>query len=87
MVLYSWYRTIYNVAEIIPSVQISKTIISDHDLIQVNTNLEKTWKKAEINTHPEESLKSLNFFSEKINWKSLNEDLERVDWAVMSDSG
>ena len=55
-----------NVAEIIHSVQISKTIIFDHNLIQVNTNLEKTWK-AEINTHPEESLKSLNFFSEKIN--------------------
>lgn len=35
--------------------------------------------------HLENDLKTLNFLSASVNWKSLDEDLKRTYWTSMSD--
>ena len=68
-----------NNEEIIMSVQVVKTIMSDHCIITVDTMLGYP-NSNHFDAPPEEGLHSLNFYSDRVNWEDVTLELASVDW-------
>jgi exonuclease III len=69
---------------------VQETILSDHNLIIIHTNLTEEEKITEsceeVTSHPDQvSFRQLNFFNEKIDWNKIQEDLNEMDWTAMTD--
>ena len=65
-------------------VEVTQTIMSDHDLIEITTDIE--WNKEDINEGDgrvdieEDDLQQLNFYSEKVPWPRIGLILNELDW-------
>ena len=74
--------------EKVHSYQVTKSIISDHNLVEVqlDTNTQETLKIKTVNQDSEaDSLRQINFYSKKANWKALNMELSEVNWNKLSE--
>ncbi|KAK4311194.1 hypothetical protein Pmani_017286 [Petrolisthes manimaculis] len=70
-----------NNQESINTYKTEKNILSDHDLIVINTAYKKNKsERAERNTTGSSPFTELNFFSEKIEWEKLQQSFSEVDW-------
>ena len=74
-----------NNCELLHSYECNESLFSDHYLIDGKINYKSTVCVKEKNTDiPNEisttNFDQLNFFSEKIDWKKMNEELQRFDW-------
>jgi len=62
----------------------TRTIISDHDLIKITTNIEDNKKylnERGVNENVEGSdLQQLNFHSEKVPWSLIKQIIKEIDW-------
>lgn len=67
---------------------VDKTILSDHNIITIETNLTST-KQTDIRVSKlSEKLdfNKLNYFSESVHWENLKQDLSEVDWVHRMDN-
>ena len=76
-----------NNSDYIYSHQILQTIQSDHFLVEFTTSYrtedtESMEASVEEITKEEATFEDLNFFSEDIDWKCLEEDLENIEWNI-----
>ena len=75
-----------NNAEMLHSYECNETIFSDHYIVGAKINYKNADQKngeEEIKIKTEKSSTNfdrLNFFSEKIDWKKIKEDLEKLNW-------
>ena len=73
-----------NNISIFTQIDVSKTILSDHDLIELSTNLPDENKNMKITDaeikREEEDLRTLNFHHENVSWSLINEILEEMPW-------
>merc|ERR1711874_766442 len=74
-----------NNAEMLHSYECNETIFSDHYIVGAKINYKNADQKngEEIKIKTEESSTNfdrLNFFSENIDWKKIQEDLEKLNW-------
>merc|ERR1711989_159248 len=73
-----------NNPEIITQLDISKTIMSDHNIIEVTTSLkdcnEFTPNNDEATEIDETDLRHLNFHHENIRWDEIKEIIKELPW-------
>ena len=74
-----------NNSELLHSYESNEILFSDHYLIEGKINYKSAEDMAENETNPTDtktnpSFDQLNFFSEKINWKKINEEFQRFNW-------
>ncbi|KAK4302915.1 hypothetical protein Pmani_025032 [Petrolisthes manimaculis] len=70
-----------NNQESINTYRTEQNILSDHDLIVINTAYKKNKsERAERNTTGSSPFTELNFFSEEIEWEKLQQSFSEVDW-------
>ena len=73
-----------NNSELIHGFNAYPTINSDHHIVECTTNLEfcynNTIQNANSDTCKEDNFSDYNFFSDDINWSSVEEELYKVDW-------
>ena len=74
-----------NNCELLHSYECNESLFSDHYLIDGKINYKSTVCVKEKNTDIPNKISTtnfdqLNFFSEKIDWKKMNEELQRFDW-------
>merc|ERR1712240_174513 len=72
-----------NNLDLITQIDITGTIMSDHDIIEIETNIVtnsiKTTKN-ENETDDQVDLRQLNFHHEKIDWEGINKILKEMPW-------
>ena len=75
-----------NNKDIISELDVSNTIMSDHNLIEITTNIRdcngqitNTEDKAEV----EDDLRQLNFHHEKVSWEEIKELIREMPWAEL----
>merc|ERR1712228_961618 len=64
-------------------IDVTSTIMSDHDIIEIETNIvnnTKTNTKNENETDDQVDLRQLNFHNEKIDWEGINKILKEMPW-------
>ena len=79
---------ITNNAQMIHSVIITPTILSDHDMVEVNfqkTESKTSKKQFHGSNSDSDPLRKLNFHNDTIDWSAVNESLENIQWQDMSD--
>merc|ERR1711954_444236 len=67
----------------ITQIDVTSTIMSDHDIIEIETNIvnnTKTTTKKENETEDQTDLRQLNFHHEKIDWEGINKILKEIPW-------
>ena len=72
-----------NNLDLITQIDVTNTIMSDHDIIEIETNIEnntKTTTKNENETEDHVDLRQLNFHHEKIDWEGINKILKEMPW-------
>ena len=74
-----------NNSELLHSYESNEILFSDHYLIEGKINYKSAEDMAENKTNPTDTktnpnFDQLNFFSEKINWKKINEEFQRFNW-------
>merc|ERR1712240_355388 len=65
------------------NLDVTSTIMSDHDIIEIETNIvnnTKTTTKNENETDYQVDLRQLNFHHEKIDWEGINKILKEMPW-------
>ena len=76
-----------NNPEIITQLDISKTIMSDHNIIEVTTNLkdcnELTSNNDEATEIDETDLRQLNFHHENVSWDEIKEIIKEMPWTEL----
>ena len=76
-----------NEIDVFKQLEITQTIMSDHDLIEITTDIE--WNKEGINegdsrvNMEEDDLRQLNFHSEKVSWERIGQILNELDWEII----
>ena len=69
---------------IITQIDVTGTIMSDHDIIEIATNTGDNTKKTienETDTQPDEmDLRQLNFHHEQVDWIEIKEILKVIPW-------
>ena len=70
-----------NELDLFSSSQISFSALSDHYFIEMTTTLKTDdITKDESSKEVREGLRSLNFFSNKVNWKEMIKEIENINW-------
>ena len=73
-----------NDISIFTQIEVTKTIMSDHDLIEITTNIEEKEKhltsKENTDAMEENDLRQLNFHSEKVPWSLIKQIIKELDW-------
>merc|ERR1711989_178135 len=72
-----------NNLDLITQIDVTNTIMSDHDIIEIETNIAnntKTTTKNENETDEQADLRQLNFHHEKIDWEGINKILKEMPW-------
>merc|ERR1712240_988692 len=72
-----------NNLDLITQIDVTSTIMSDYDIIEIETNIvnnTKTTTKNENETDDQADLRQLNFHHEKIDWKGINKILKEMPW-------
>merc|ERR1712240_970772 len=72
-----------NNLDLITQIDVTSTIISDHDIIEIETNIVNNSKKTTENeneTDDQVDLRQLNFHHEKIDWERINKILKEMPW-------
>ena len=76
-----------NAIDIFKQIDVSQTILSDHDLIEIITDMD--WGEGGMDRGcglgdlDEDDLRRLNFHSEKIPWTTIGLILDKFDWEAM----
>ena len=68
--------------EFVHNIEINETIISDHNLIKITSNIKKnvSLKTVAPTINPEITFKDLNFFSDRVDWAGIREELAEFNW-------
>merc|ERR1712240_411001 len=78
-----------NNPEIITQLDISKTIMSDHNIIEVTTNIKDCNELASNNDEATEidetDLRQLNFHHENVSWDEIKEIIKEMPWTELFD--
>ena len=64
------------------------TVLSDHDMVEVNfqkTESKTSKKQFHDRNSDSDPLRKLNFHNDTIDWSAVNESLENIQWQDMSD--
>ena len=73
-----------NDISIFSQIEVTRTIMSDHDLIEISTNIEEKEKHQTSMENTEEmtenDLRQLNFYSEKVPWSLIKHIIKELDW-------
>ena len=69
-----------NETDLFSSHEISHSALSDHFLIEMSTTLQTNERNIKENNGGKDGLRKLNFYSDKINWERIIEELGRIDW-------
>ena len=68
-------------------IEISKSNLSDHDLIELSTNIKtdrhQTKESVKKEAEKEPSFWQLNFHHKDVNWKIMNDVLKRIPWRII----
>ena len=76
-----------NEVDMITNIDVNKSTLSDHNLVELTTNIktEKSQNQARKNEEKKEKqgLWDLNFHSEDIKWKEINNVLGRIPWEII----
>ena len=65
---------------------IYKSSMSDHHSIEITTGYATKFKRNEISNSNDSILRNLNFYSENINWKYVNDRIKEVIWPKMKEN-
>ena len=71
---------------IFTQIDVTGTIMSDHDIIELTTNIGDNDRKIENNENKEQTvtvLRQLNFHHEKVDWTIIKEILKEIPWEVL----
>ena len=71
---------------IFTQIDVTGTIMSDHDIIELTTNIGDNDRKIENNENKEQTetdLRQLNFHHEKVDWTIIKEILKEMPWEVL----
>ena len=71
---------------IITQIDVTGTIMSDHDIIELTINIGDNDRKIENNENKEQTemdLRQLNFHHEKVDWTIIKEILKEMPWEVL----
>ena len=71
---------------IFTQIDVTGTIMSDHDIIEITTNIGDNDRKIENNENKEQTetdLRQLNFHHEKVDWTIIKEILKEMPWEVL----
>jgi len=71
---------------IFTQIDVTGTIMSDHDIIEITTNIGDNDRKIENNENKEQTetdLRQLNFHHEKVDWAIIKEILKEMPWEVL----
>ena len=72
-----------NNLDLITQIDVTGTIMSDHDIIEIETNIVDNSKKTTKNENEiddQVDLRQLNFHHVKIDWEGINEILKEMPW-------
>ena len=70
-----------NELDLFSSCQISFSALSDHHFIEMTTSIKAdNITENEINIEVKEGLRSLNFFSNKVNWEEIIKVITKINW-------
>ena len=71
-----------NETSLITSIGVYKSALSDHDLIEISTNytIDKQTEMGNIDESDDCDLRNLNFYAKHVNWNSINDDINLVQW-------
>ena len=71
-----------NCDELIHSIAVDTTNLSDHNMITITTNIIDSTPQCCVNEdqHTALSFNHLNFFSESVCWEKLKRDFNQIDW-------
>merc|ERR1711889_4510 len=74
-----------NNLDLITQIDVTGTIMSDHDIIEIETNIANSKKttKNENETDDQVDLTQLNFHYEKIDWEGINKILKEMPWNAL----
>ena len=76
-----------NEVDMITNIDVNKSTLSDHNLVEITTNIktEKSQSQARTNNKKKkkQGLWDLNFHSEDIEWKAINNVLRRIPWEII----
>ncbi|CAL4086617.1 unnamed protein product [Meganyctiphanes norvegica] len=79
-----------NEVSMFTEIEISKSNLSDHDLIELSTNIKTDRHQTKENVKKEAEKEpifwQLNFHNEDVNWKLINEVLKRIQWEMLFDN-
>jgi hypothetical protein len=76
-----------NEIDIFKQIDVSQTYLSDHDLIEIVTDIE--WGERGVDRGcgqgdlDEDDLRRLNFHSEKVPWPMIEKRLSKIDWEAI----
>ena len=66
--------------ELVQEYSVTTTPLSDHDMITVTTNIGPNLENEARNEGKEANFKDLNFFSDKVKWNSIKQELQETNW-------
>merc|ERR1711954_91672 len=71
-----------NGTSLITSIGVYKSALSDHDLVEISTNytFDKQTEMGNIDESEDYDLRNLNFYAKNINWKSINDEINLIQW-------
>ena len=73
-----------NDISVFTQIEVTRTIMSDHDLIEITTNIEEKENhlnnKENMEAMEENDLRQLNFHNEKVPWSLIKQILKELDW-------
>ncbi|XP_076061613.1 uncharacterized protein LOC143037360 [Oratosquilla oratoria] len=72
-----------NNQESVSNCRSEKTIFSDHNIVYINTTYIKSKTPQDSMTPPNMTpFANFNFFSQKVDWDQLQQDLRKIDWKL-----
>ena len=71
--------------DLIHEYSVEKTVLSDHNIINIKTTMNKSGHNnvSSLAPHTELNFNQLNFFSESVSWEDIKTDLGEVDWCSL----
>merc|ERR1711954_422328 len=71
-----------NGTSLITSIEVYESALSDHSLVEISTNytFDKQTEMGNIDESEDYDLRNLNFYAKNINWKSINDEINLIQW-------
>ena len=66
--------------DIINQIDIRDTILSDHRLLEIGTNIDQPFVSPNLSMLNRSTLSQLNFYHKSVNRDNINDELGKIDW-------